>query len=120
MGDGLEFGAAPGGSFTSRCRVGLTDTQSVPTATYTKLNFDDVDYDVDGEKALLTDMVSIQEWLNCAVYNKIRKVVDRIVKRITDKQPEKMSMEEKLEIIRNTKIESAAEKNARYEAEMGI
>jgi len=70
------------------------------------------------EKVLLTDMLSIQEWLDYAIHNKARKLIDKNIKDHIDKQPEKMSFEDKCEIVRNIQLESGAERNARLEAEL--
>ena len=72
------------------------------------------------EKALLTDMLSIQEWLDNAIHEKARRTIDSIVERISDKQSKKISTKEKHNIIRNATLETGAEKNARLEAELGI
>jgi len=65
------------------------------------------------EKALLTDMISIQDWLDNAIKNKTSQCIDKIVGEVSDKQPSKISMVEKLEIIKNTTLETAMEKMAR-------
>ena len=70
------------------------------------------------EKALLTDMISIQEWLENAIKNKARQVIDRIVEEVSDKQAKKIPVEEKLSIIRNAKLETALERQARLEKEI--
>ncbi len=70
------------------------------------------------KKALLTDMVSIQEWVDNVIHNKARQCIDKIIKDTTDKQPNKMSVSEKQQIVINTQIESAAERNTRLEADL--
>ena len=47
--DGLEFGAAPGGAFTSKCSVYRNATQAITTGTWTKIQLNTEDYDTDGE-----------------------------------------------------------------------
>ncbi len=47
--NGLEFGAAPGGAFTSKCSVYINNAQSIATGTWTKILLDTEDYDTDGE-----------------------------------------------------------------------
>lgn len=47
--DGLEFGAAPGGAFTSKCSVYRNATQAITTGTWTKIQLNTEDYDADGE-----------------------------------------------------------------------
>lgn len=70
------------------------------------------------EKVLLTDMVSIQEWLDNAGHNKARRLIDSIVGEKTDKQPKKIPVEEKYQIIRDAQLETAVERNARLAAEL--
>lgn len=69
------------------------------------------------EKALLTDMLSIQDWIDTAIHNKARRTIDSIVARETDKQPKKMSVEDKQSLIMELELETGAEQNARLEAE---
>jgi len=47
--DGLEFGAAPGGAFTSKCSIYRNATQTITTETWTKIQLNIEDYDTDGE-----------------------------------------------------------------------
>lgn len=68
------------------------------------------------EKALLTDMISIQAWLNNAIHNRARIQIDRIVEQVSDKQPGKISIQEKLRIVAEADIKSAAERQAEMEA----
>lgn len=72
------------------------------------------------EKALLTNMISIQEWLDNAIHNKARQCIDSIVEKVTDRNARKVSVEVKHQIVRDAQVESGAEKNARFEAEMRI
>lgn len=72
------------------------------------------------EKALLTDMVSIQDWIDNAIHNKARQCIDKVVEKNSDKQPEKLSVKEKLQIVKHATLETAAEKSARFEAEIGV
>lgn len=72
------------------------------------------------EKALLTDMISIQDWIDNVIHNKARQCIDDIVEEVTDKRAKKVPVEEKLQIVGDAEVESAAERNARLEAEMGI
>ena len=74
-----------------------------------------IDLTVEEEKALLTDMLSIQEWINNAIHNKARQCIDVIVEQVSDKQPKKISVEEKLAIVRDAKVESAAERQRRLQ-----
>lgn len=70
------------------------------------------------EKALLWDVVSLQEWLDNVTHNKARRCIDDIVEQVSDKQPGKIPVEEKLQIVRDAVLETAAERNARLEAEL--
>lgn len=70
------------------------------------------------EKALLTDMISIEEWVENVIHNKARQVIDLIVSNHANRNPKTLTWEEKLEIIRNLDLETAAERQARIEAEM--
>lgn len=65
------------------------------------------------EKALLTDMISIQEYFDYAVRNKVRHCVDNIVKTISDRQPNKISKEEKFQMVEDATLETALERNER-------
>ncbi len=70
------------------------------------------------EKALLTDMISIQDWLDNAIHNKARQCIDVIVEQHSDRQAKKLPPDEKLRVVREAKVESAAERQAKFEAEM--
>lgn len=63
------------------------------------------------EKALLTDMTSIFNWINTAIHNKAKKCMDRIILENSDKQPDKISSVERASIVRNADVKSAIEKN---------
>ena len=96
------------------------------------------------EKALLTDMISIQDWLNNAIFNKSRQMVDKvceealsdqtdIILTTTEKQDivtqlasqgtiistvKQMPENIKLEIVKKARVKSAAERQAELEAAM--
>lgn len=70
------------------------------------------------EKALLTDMASIQEWLDNAIHNKARQCIDKVVEECSDRQAKKISNAEKLQIVREAEVESATDKQARLLAEL--
>lgn len=63
------------------------------------------------EKALLVDVVSIQEWLDNAIHNKARQCIDKVVREYSDKQPSKITNQEKNLIVRAAKVETAIERN---------
>lgn len=69
------------------------------------------------EKALLTDMTDIQGWLENAIKNKSRQCIDTIVGQLSDKQASKMSLEDKVIIVQEAVIETAAEKQVRLREE---
>lgn len=69
-------------------------------------------------KALATDLFSIQEWLENAVHNKARRLIDDIIGKATDRQPKKIPVKEKRQMIMDMKLETGAERNARLEAEL--
>jgi hypothetical protein len=70
------------------------------------------------EKALLTDMISIQDWVDNAIHNKARQCIDSIIEQVSDKQPKKISADERAAIVRTAQVESAADRQARIEAEL--
>lgn len=78
----------------------------------TEQSFTLVDEEV---KALETDMISIYEWIENAIKNKARMVVNQIILTHTDKQPNKLTMAAKLLIIKDLELESAADRNAALE-----
>lgn len=65
------------------------------------------------EKALLTDMISIQDWLDNVIHNKARQCIDRIVEQVTNRRAKKVPVKEKLQIVRDAEVESGADRNAR-------
>lgn len=72
------------------------------------------------EKALLTDMISIQAWIDNAIHNKARQCIDKVVLEVSDKNPVKTKEKEKLKIVRDAKIKSAAERNAEIDEHEGL
>ena len=70
------------------------------------------------EKALLTDMMDIAEWVENLLRNKVRQVMDRIIEEHTPYNPKRLSKEEKLKIIASMDLKTAAERQAELEAEM--
>lgn len=67
------------------------------------------------EKALLTDMLLIQDWLNNAIHNKARQCIDAVVEEYSDKQPKKITEAEKYAIVREAEVKTAAERQAEFE-----
>ena len=64
------------------------------------------------EKALLTDVADIAEWVENFVRNKVRRVTDRIIEENTAYNPQKLGREEKLKVLSSLKLKAAAERNA--------
>ncbi len=69
-------------------------------------------------KVLRYDIVDIQEWLMNFVKTKIRVIANQIIWEKTDRRPDKMTDEEKLELIKTLNIETAEERNKKFEEEM--
>ena len=70
------------------------------------------------EKALLTDMISIQNWLDNAIHNKARQCIDMVVEQVSDKQSKKLTVDEKLLIVSGAVVKSAAERQAEMEGKL--
>ena len=96
------------------------------------------------EKALLTDMMTIQDWINNAIHNKARQCVDKVCEEaLNDQTNTILTTEEKqgivtllasegriistvkqmpeavkMDIVSKARVKSAAEKQAEHEAEM--
>jgi len=64
------------------------------------------------ERALLWDMLSIQEWLNNAIHNKARQCIDSIIDKHSDSNPRKLTESAKLKILKKVVIKSAVERQA--------
>ena len=70
------------------------------------------------EKALSTCIVSIQDWINNAIHNRARVAIDAVVEEVTDRKAEKVPLTEKLSIVRDAVVKTAAEKQAEFEASL--
>lgn len=68
------------------------------------------------EKALLTDVISIQAWLDNAIHQKARQCMDSVVLQISDKNPKQIPVSEKVQIVRDSVLKTAAERQAEFEA----
>jgi len=55
-------------------------------------------------KALEATILDIQEWTQHAIKNKARKCIDRLVEEYSDKNPKKMSLDDKLEFVKNSNL----------------
>ena len=51
-------------------------------------------------KALDATILDIQEWTQHAIKDKARKCIDRLVEEHSDKNPKRMSLEDKIKFIR--------------------
>ena len=69
------------------------------------------------EKALRHVACRPGEWVENAVLNRVRVAVNEIVKTHSDRQPNKTPMADKLAIVAAANIESAAERQEKFEAE---
>jgi len=78
------------------------------------LHFDD-----DEEKALLTNMVDIDKYWQNAKSVKLSRVMNRLVVLASDRNPDKIPIEQKKQIIRDNAFETAAERNARMVEQIG-
>ena len=58
------------------------------------------------------------DWIHNAIQNRIRRAVDDIVKDNSDKQPNKIDIVEKLQIVENADIKSARVRQEEFEAEL--
>ena len=70
------------------------------------------------EKALLTDMVDIAEWVENLLRNKVRQVMDRIIEEHTEYNPRRLTPERKRQIIAGLELKTAAERTAEEEARL--
>ena len=55
-------------------------------------------------KALEATILDIQEWTQHAIKNKARKCIDRLVEEYSDKNLKKMSLDDKLEFVKNSNL----------------
>ena len=70
-----------------------------------------------GMKSLTWDIVDIPKWFGDAARNKIRMCTDQIVKKHSAYQPDKLTVAEKEQIVLDADIETAAQRQAKFEAE---
>ncbi len=69
------------------------------------------------EKALLVDVISIQDWLDNAIHNKARQCIDKVIEEYSNKQPKKLKPAERTKIVREAKVKSALERQQEIERE---
>jgi len=70
------------------------------------------------EKALLTDMVDVAEWVENLLRNKVRQVMDRIVEEHTEYNPRRLDPDRKRQIVAGLELKTAVERNAEMEAKL--
>ena len=63
------------------------------------------------EKALLTNMLSVQTWIENAIHNKARQCMDNIITEYSDKQPQKIDVVERESIVMGAEVITAEDKN---------
>lgn len=68
-------------------------------------------------KAAEWDMISIKDWVENAIRNKARQCIDQITLDSSNKQPGKISKEEKETIVMSVNIKSAKQRQAEFIAE---
>jgi len=75
------------------------------------IDIDDLDYEI-----LETDMVDVQEWVENAVREKIRRLTDRLVEEHSEYQADKIDRNKKREILKKVKLPKAKDRNIDVEA----
>ena len=69
-------------------------------------------------KALEWDIYNVQNWIQNAISEKARRTMDILVLEHTDKNPKKISKEDKEVIITGLALETAKERTDRMEEEL--
>ena len=69
-------------------------------------------------KALEWDIYDVQAHFQNAINEKARRVINRLIEQHSDKNPKKISQDERKAIIQSLDLETAKERNARIEKEM--
>lgn len=67
------------------------------------------------DKAMQHIAVSVQNWLDNAIHNRARQATDEIILEHSDKQPKKISQEERASIVRKADIKTAAQRQKELE-----
>lgn len=70
------------------------------------------------EEVLATDIYDIADHFFNAIEEKHRRVLDRIVEKETDRNPRKLSIEVKHNLIKHVHLENAKERTDRIEKEI--
>lgn len=68
-------------------------------------------------KILEWDIYEVQEWLQNAISEKARRLIDRVVEQHTAYNPNRLTTPQKTEIIQGLNLESAKERTDRMERE---
>lgn len=66
-------------------------------------------------KAVEAIVMDAQDWLQKAWDGKVNKCIDRVIIEVTDKNPAKLTEQEKKDIIKNAVVKSRKEKKAERE-----
>ena len=69
-------------------------------------------------KALLWDILDLNLWVQNALKNKARQCIDKIVEENSDKQPKKLTVADKEQIILTADIERALKRQKKFEASL--
>jgi len=67
------------------------------------------------EKSLLTEMVSVQEWLDNFIHSSARRYMARIIETTTDKRAAAVPEKDREAIVLAATVETAAEREAKLE-----
>ena len=76
------------------------------------------DYPDDFERVLETDMADVAEWVFNALEEKHRRTLDAVVARETDRNPKKLTIAAKHDLLKDIELPRAADEAARIEAEI--
>ncbi|RLE41355.1 hypothetical protein DRJ16_06470 [Candidatus Woesearchaeota archaeon] len=70
------------------------------------------------EKALLTDIVDLAEWIENLLTDKARRVMDRVIEEHTEFNSRKLSPDQKRQIVRTLRLKTAKERKIESDNEM--
>lgn len=75
----------------------------------------------DAEEKVLTDvMVDIQAWVQNAISNRARQAMDGVIEKYTDKNYKKLDRPTKEQLVMNITFKTAAERQAEFDASLGV
>lgn len=72
----------------------------------------EINYTEEQMKAVSYHIINPLEWIQHAWDNKARQCIDRIVEKVSDKQAKKISDVEKNQIIKDTVLDTATERES--------